>query len=193
MFLSFFFFFSSRRRHTRLQGDWSSDVCSSDLLVEADVVQPAASRRVAKISLEVGDPAGGEETPRLRVERQDLRVLARVAPQPLDAFPDHLERLRERVLGLRISERRDAPGKVQRDEEGQAERGNQGDEKEERQEPLAKGTEHPQARPSLARSGFLLARELPARRADLDSLAVADGHGRNAGSQISGETLDPLG
>src|SRR5256885_11682096 len=28
---SSFFFFSSRRRHTRLQGDWSSDVCSSDL------------------------------------------------------------------------------------------------------------------------------------------------------------------
>src|ERR1022692_5128422 len=28
----FCFFFSSRRRHTRLQGDWSSDVCSSDLL-----------------------------------------------------------------------------------------------------------------------------------------------------------------
>src|ERR1039457_7294778 len=27
----FFFFFESRRRHTRLQGDWSSDVCSSDL------------------------------------------------------------------------------------------------------------------------------------------------------------------
>src|SRR5256885_7193715 len=24
--------FASRRRHTRLQGDWSSDVCSSDLL-----------------------------------------------------------------------------------------------------------------------------------------------------------------
>src|SRR5256885_3861768 len=29
--LFLFFFFSSRRRHTRLQGDWSSDVCSSDL------------------------------------------------------------------------------------------------------------------------------------------------------------------
>src|SRR5256885_12315284 len=27
------FFFSSRRRHTRLQGDWSSDVCSSDLML----------------------------------------------------------------------------------------------------------------------------------------------------------------
>src|SRR5215467_6084346 len=31
----FFFFFSSRRRHTRLQGDWSSDGCSSDLAAES--------------------------------------------------------------------------------------------------------------------------------------------------------------
>src|SRR5688500_19944960 len=31
MLLLFCCFFSSRRRHTRLQGDWSSDVCSSDL------------------------------------------------------------------------------------------------------------------------------------------------------------------
>src|SRR5256885_6172076 len=38
-----FFFFSSRRRHTRLQGDWSSDVCSSDL---------ATSRR-ERVSAEV--------------------------------------------------------------------------------------------------------------------------------------------
>src|SRR5947207_5057933 len=29
---SLFFFFSSRRRHTRSLCDWSSDVCSSDLL-----------------------------------------------------------------------------------------------------------------------------------------------------------------
>src|SRR5256886_9718524 len=28
-----FFFFSSRRRHTRFDCDWSSDVCSSDLAV----------------------------------------------------------------------------------------------------------------------------------------------------------------
>src|SRR5438067_9741972 len=28
----FFFFFSSRRRHTRSKRDWSSDVCSSDLV-----------------------------------------------------------------------------------------------------------------------------------------------------------------
>src|SRR2546430_14870628 len=28
-----FFFFSSRRRHTRFDCDWSSDVCSSDLTI----------------------------------------------------------------------------------------------------------------------------------------------------------------
>src|SRR2546426_584764 len=39
MYISFFFF-SSRRRHTRLQGDWSSDVCSSDLNVRARAADP---------------------------------------------------------------------------------------------------------------------------------------------------------
>src|SRR5699024_11610401 len=29
------FFFSSRRRHTRSKRDWSSDVCSSDLITRA--------------------------------------------------------------------------------------------------------------------------------------------------------------
>src|SRR5438876_5919632 len=36
------FFFSSRRRHTRWTGDWSSDVCSSDL-DGAMVCQPLGS------------------------------------------------------------------------------------------------------------------------------------------------------
>src|SRR2546430_13078172 len=31
LFYMLFFFFSSRRRHTRFDCDWSSDVCSSDL------------------------------------------------------------------------------------------------------------------------------------------------------------------
>src|SRR5689334_25205616 len=31
------FFFSSRRRHTRWNCDWSSDVCSSDLVGDASV------------------------------------------------------------------------------------------------------------------------------------------------------------
>src|SRR5690606_40151245 len=35
---SAFYFFSSRRRHTRFSRDWSSDVCSSDLHVGADVL-----------------------------------------------------------------------------------------------------------------------------------------------------------
>src|SRR2546427_5228385 len=34
----FFFFFSSRRRHTRFDCDWSSDVCSSDLRTDMDAL-----------------------------------------------------------------------------------------------------------------------------------------------------------
>ena len=38
------FFFSRRRRHTILQGDWSSDVCSSDLdLIFLDIHLPKIS------------------------------------------------------------------------------------------------------------------------------------------------------
>src|SRR5207253_4041370 len=39
-----FFFFSSRRRHTRWPRDWSSDVCSSDLLLHLEVAQAEATR-----------------------------------------------------------------------------------------------------------------------------------------------------
>src|SRR2546426_12045466 len=52
-----FFFFSSRRRHTRLQGDWSSDVCSSDLneLVETSGV--SASAKGGRIAVACGSRA----------------------------------------------------------------------------------------------------------------------------------------
>src|SRR5256885_9429723 len=43
---SAFFFFSSRRRHTRLQGDWSSDVCSSDLLTKIEQEHTASGKHV---------------------------------------------------------------------------------------------------------------------------------------------------
>src|SRR5688572_33420803 len=35
LLVKFSFFFSSRRRHTRFDCDWSSDVCSSDLVLPA--------------------------------------------------------------------------------------------------------------------------------------------------------------
>src|SRR5690606_41041580 len=64
------FFFSSKRRHTRFSRDWSSDVCSSDLLdherAEAVVVvtralaeRLALGRSALGLSLRVG--AAGEE------------------------------------------------------------------------------------------------------------------------------------
>src|SRR6266487_5028114 len=48
------FFFSSRRRHTRWTGDWSSDVCSSDLVL---------------------DPPGGTRADRATLGEQELGVL----------------------------------------------------------------------------------------------------------------------
>src|SRR6267154_5034890 len=51
VWLCLFFFFSSRRRHTRWTGDWSSDVCSSDLI--ARVVTAVANGNLkGKLTLE---------------------------------------------------------------------------------------------------------------------------------------------
>src|SRR5256885_6993476 len=72
------FFFSSRRRHTRLQGDWSSDVCSSDLVEDGDarkIARPAPRRVIAAV-LDVQDdaaPLGIDHVP--LVARVDLAVL----------------------------------------------------------------------------------------------------------------------
>src|SRR5690348_17845147 len=66
-----FFFFSSRRRHTRWTGDWSSDVCSSDLIGKI--------RRVAN------DP--------VRIGRDQQR-------SHVDAVVEFRQALRERGVGL---------------------------------------------------------------------------------------------
>src|SRR5437867_9114303 len=50
LLLVYAFFFSSRRRHTRSYGDWSSDVCSSDLY---DYLLRGDTR--ADVRLETGD------------------------------------------------------------------------------------------------------------------------------------------
>src|SRR5690242_20890333 len=51
----FFFFFSSRRRHTRLTCDWSSDVCSSDLLLDLLDGLLAEVRDRGQLGLALGD------------------------------------------------------------------------------------------------------------------------------------------
>src|SRR6266498_2983038 len=56
----FFFFFSSRRRHTRCGRDWSSDVCSSDLvrsLGDASALFDAGADKISINSAAIKSPA----------------------------------------------------------------------------------------------------------------------------------------
>src|SRR2546430_15837266 len=85
-----FFFFSSRRRHTRFDCDWSSDVCSSDLRhVLSGVEEPGVVvDRLFRQRLEPG--ARAERAPRLverdmpvRADAQDLQVDPAALPNAL--------------------------------------------------------------------------------------------------------------
>src|SRR6266446_3365064 len=68
-----FFFFSSRRRHTRLQGDWSSDVCSSDLGLVRRAGARAAPLPRPRLATGRGEPAEDRR-------RQGERGRGRAAP-----------------------------------------------------------------------------------------------------------------
>src|SRR5690348_17980708 len=63
----FFFFFSSRRRHTRWTGDWSSDVCSSDLMASSE--QPVFSS-TKRTCCQVFPPSSVRKIPRSRSEER---------------------------------------------------------------------------------------------------------------------------
>src|SRR3989440_6881685 len=62
------FFFSSRRRHTRSDRDWSSDVCSSDLTTAVDGVSEVDIAMAARLN--------------------DLFLLSTAIPQPRAAEPE---------------------------------------------------------------------------------------------------------
>src|SRR2546430_5230059 len=60
------FFFSSRRRHTRFDCDWSSDVCSSDLCAVVGVApHPQPLERHTPVRIGVEQPGRGEGVPDL--------------------------------------------------------------------------------------------------------------------------------
>src|SRR5215467_14894716 len=75
------FFFSSRRRHTRLQGDWSSDVCSSDLEGAGRATRADKARAYTIARAEGGEAAAAVEIAALSgdtTERASEKV-ARIA------------------------------------------------------------------------------------------------------------------
>src|SRR5256885_10665458 len=79
-----YFFFSSRRRHTRLQGDWSSDVCSSDLVEKAGAGDPVPEIGVNRDFEEaVGSLKKGEVSQPVAApgERMIIAVITDVFPE----------------------------------------------------------------------------------------------------------------
>src|SRR6266567_5887572 len=60
-----FFFFSSRRRHTRFDCDWSSDVCSSDLVVKVYREMQAGTHPAIEVGRFLTDEVGFANAPAL--------------------------------------------------------------------------------------------------------------------------------
>src|SRR5437763_6607967 len=73
------FFFSSRRRHTRYIGDWSSDVCSSDLS-PARLPRPSLARSARGVPQEMR-AVRGVRCARAARDRRNRRALAAARAQ----------------------------------------------------------------------------------------------------------------
>src|SRR5690348_728481 len=107
------FFFSSRRRHTRWTGDWSSDVCSSDLSMSAftfatSPFRPPSPRSVESIIRTSSRISTSSDSARLSgvpcIGRGAMRLLlpglVDLVNEPLHRLPDLDERRHEPRLCL---------------------------------------------------------------------------------------------
>src|SRR6266498_3712996 len=105
----FFFFFSSRRRHTRCGRDWSSDVCSSDLLSALGPLSRAVAERVVHAS---ADPAyAGDLVLDEAALEAGLGALRAEAPVVVDAsMVGAAITTRETVCALGLAAAPGAPG-----------------------------------------------------------------------------------
>src|SRR5262249_58628780 len=79
-------FFSSRRRHTRLVSDWSSDVCSSDLVDEAVFLTEVRPIGVGR-PIEQRPEVALQERPFERVLHEPFPLLVQELVQVGERFP----------------------------------------------------------------------------------------------------------
>src|SRR5438270_13641207 len=94
-----FFFFSSRRRHTRFDCDWSSDVCSSDLVVSKflQFLHSALRNTVARFEISKPDLRSPPNTiKRVRVRRSEER---RVGKECSSRWAEFVEEDKESRVG----------------------------------------------------------------------------------------------
>src|SRR2546429_6616259 len=91
-----FFFFSSRRRHTRCSRDWSSDVCSSDLIIpnaEVNVFPRGIALALIAVGLCAPAPARAQQTGR---EKEQILW------QKLEANVQEVDRHLDGVIGVAL-------------------------------------------------------------------------------------------
>src|SRR5206468_8269532 len=89
------FFFSSRRRHTRSDRDWSSDVCSSDLRAEI----ATSARRLGEREKGVQHDLLAVEIDIIRRGEELVEVFPHVNPLIKAAPPGQAARSEERRVG----------------------------------------------------------------------------------------------
>src|SRR5690606_39533433 len=92
--LCFVFFFSSRRRHTRFSRDWSSDVCSSDLI--GDVIYAYIVPYATSYRFRITDPVNPANTQEIDRVTRDFRL------NLVTAFPVQYNRSEERRVGKSV-------------------------------------------------------------------------------------------
>src|SRR5215211_4484080 len=130
MLYVFFFFFSSRRRHTRSLCDWSSDVCSSDLIDEATAtpgraeVERAPPRLVRALVGEIGiQQTPGGSLVEIPAGALTVRALVERESEPGEIFELRLLEPGSAPLSIRVLDAEDQiptvmPGKEVIEERG---------------------------------------------------------------------------
>src|SRR5207237_7693118 len=95
-----FFFFSSRRRHTRFKCDWSSDVCSSDLVAHRGaclVLRTVLLQRRARLGGGRGRGTGGIAHRRPGRRRRERLSLPRLRRLEIHRSEEHTSELQSHL------------------------------------------------------------------------------------------------
>src|SRR5690625_4043773 len=93
------FFFSSRRRHTRWPRDWSSDVCSSDLVIQSRVLKFFGAGE-SRLEHDLQDLIKNQDNPTIAplAQKNGLTIRLTAKAETVSKAQDLLEATKTKVL-----------------------------------------------------------------------------------------------